>query len=390
MLCRCIALWAAFGWAVATRAAAPQVGKPAPALHLETVLPPLPGAPPSWDTLKGKAVVLEFWATWCAPCIEQIPHLNGLVTKFAGRPIQFISITDEERPIVSKFLAARPISGWVVLDPGRSQFDAYTVTGIPHTVLVDANGIIAGITEPSEVTEVVVNNLLDGKPLGIPAREPSTPVNIRSDAAGALLDIIIKASSTGHITMSSSPGRMTFSGASLRSILANAYQVRPHRIAAGEWADDMKYDIGVAMPSASQSQVRPLLQNALLAAFRIQVRRETQELDVLVLTAPDGQQAGLRDSASTGGNMPRSEAGKFSAINMNLSGLANALEDRLNGIVVDETKLAGRFDLELHWDAAHPESIKRAVQEQLGLELTPAKRAVEMLVLEKHAEGTAH
>src|SRR5260370_33051079 len=115
---------------------------------------------------------------------------------------------------------------------------------------------------------------------------------------------------------------MRFSGACLRSILANAYRVRRHRIAAGEWADDMKYDIGVAMPSASQSQVRPLLQNALLAAFRIQVRRETQELDVLVLTAPDVQQAGLRASASAGGNMPRGEACEFRALNMNCSGLA--------------------------------------------------------------------
>src|SRR5260370_17827574 len=114
---------------------------------------------------------------------------------------------------------------------------------------------------------------------------------------------------------------MRFSGACLRSILANAYRVRRHRIAAGEWADDMKYDIGVAMPSASQSQVRPLLQNALLAAFRIQVRRETQELDVLVLTAPDGQQAGLRDSATTGGHMPPGAAGNFTRSNLNFSGL---------------------------------------------------------------------
>src|SRR5260370_36473283 len=118
---------------------------------------------------------------------------------------------------------------------------------------------------------------------------------------------------------------MRFSGACLRSILANAYRVRRHRIAAGEWADDMKYDIGVAMPSASQSQGRPLLQNALLAAFRIQVRRETQGLDVLVLTAPGGQQAGLRDSASPGGNMPPSRAGQISAIHKNLFQLADAL-----------------------------------------------------------------
>ena len=390
MLCRCITICVALSWAVAARAAAPQVGKPAPELHLETILPPAPAAPPSWDTLKGTAVVLEFWATWCAPCIEQIPHLNELVAKFAGRPIQFISITDEELPVVSKFLAARPISGWVALDPRRSQFDAYTVNGIPHTVIVDANGIVAGITDPHSVTEAVLNKLLAGKALDLKSREMSVPAITRSDAAEALLDILIRPSSTGNTSSSASQGHMTIRASSLRLILANAYQVWPHRIAAGEWADDVKYDVGVAMPAASESQVRPLLQNALTAAFRIQVRREVQEKDVLVLTAPQGRQAGLRDSASTSGNMSRNEVGKFTAINIKVSALANMLEDRLNGIVVDETNLAGRFDLELRWDATHPESIKRAVQEQLGLELTPAKRAVEMLVVEKLAAGAAH
>ena len=327
-------------------------------------------------------MVLEFWATWCAPCIEQIPHLNELVAKFAGRPIQFISITDEDRLIVSKFLAARPISGWVALDPRRSQFDAYTVNGIPHTVIVDANGMVAGITDPHSVTEAVLNKLLDGKPLDLKSSEMSVPAITRSDA---LLDILIRPSGKGEMSSSGSAGRMMILSSNLRLILANAYQVWPHRIAAGEWADDVKYDVGVTMPAASESQVRPLLQNALLAAFRIQVRRETQEKDVLLLTAPQGRQAGLRDSASTGGNMSRNEVGKFTAINIKMSGLANMLEDRLNGIVVDETNLAGQFDLELRWDATHPESIKLALQEQLGLELTPAKRPVEMLVVEKLA-----
>lgn len=54
----------------------PKIGDPAPKLELETVL--TPSIALSWSAVRGQVVVLEFWATWCAPCVAQIPHLNAL------------------------------------------------------------------------------------------------------------------------------------------------------------------------------------------------------------------------------------------------------------------------------------------------------------------------
>ena len=85
--------------------------------------------------LRGKVVVLEFWATWCGPCVAAMPHMNGLADRYKGK-VQFIEITDEGRETVAPFLAKRPMSGWVGLDTDRSVFDAYCVKGIPMTVLV--------------------------------------------------------------------------------------------------------------------------------------------------------------------------------------------------------------------------------------------------------------
>ena len=45
----------------------------------------------SWEKLRGNVVIVDFWATWCLPCIETIPHINGLVEKFKGEPVIFIS-----------------------------------------------------------------------------------------------------------------------------------------------------------------------------------------------------------------------------------------------------------------------------------------------------------
>src|SRR5215470_13148870 len=106
----------------------PQVGEAAPPLGLETMLQAPVGFQPSWASLRGNVVVLEFWATWCGPCIAAIPHLNEVADHFKGKPIQFIAITDEDEKVVGPFLRKKPIHAWVGLDTDKSMLDAYGVT----------------------------------------------------------------------------------------------------------------------------------------------------------------------------------------------------------------------------------------------------------------------
>src|SRR6185503_11931309 len=108
--------------------AAPQVGKPAPELGLEQVLQAPAGTEASWEKLKGKVVVLEFWATWCAPCIAAIPHLNELADHFKGKPVQFIAITDEQNKVIEAFLKKRAMRAWIGLDTDKSMFKAYSIS----------------------------------------------------------------------------------------------------------------------------------------------------------------------------------------------------------------------------------------------------------------------
>ena len=101
-----------------------KVGHPAPPLTLDHILQASPGTEADWRQLQGKAVILEFWATWCPGCREKIPHRNRLAERFAARPLRFLSITDEDIDIVTRFLNDQPIAGWVGLDLGRRNFRA--------------------------------------------------------------------------------------------------------------------------------------------------------------------------------------------------------------------------------------------------------------------------
>src|SRR5580704_14152480 len=77
-------------------------GKPAPPLSLTRILQTPAGRKAGWDAFHGKVTVLEFWATWCDPCITAIPHWNSVVKQFQNRPVQFLSVTDEAPDLIDR------------------------------------------------------------------------------------------------------------------------------------------------------------------------------------------------------------------------------------------------------------------------------------------------
>ena len=80
-------------------------GTSRPALDFTT----LNGEHPTWQSLRGKVVVLDFWASWCAPCLASFPKMNALQAQFAGKPVVFFSVTYEKPGAVRAQLAQTPL-----------------------------------------------------------------------------------------------------------------------------------------------------------------------------------------------------------------------------------------------------------------------------------------
>jgi thiol-disulfide isomerase/thioredoxin len=144
-------------------AAVLKVGDPAPPLGLEALLQAPEGTAANWDAFRGKVVVVEFWATWCVPCIQQIPHMNELVEAFRDKPVRFLSVSDEDRATVEAFVKSRPMKAWIGLDTDESMYEGYQVFSIPYLVVVNAQGQIAGILHPAELTADGLNAVLAGQ-----------------------------------------------------------------------------------------------------------------------------------------------------------------------------------------------------------------------------------
>ena len=102
----------------------------------------LDGKPWNLKDLKGKVVLLNFWATWCPPCRKEMPDLEMLYRRFGAQGLIIIGIDDEETETVKPFIAQQGITYPVLLDPGRKVNTLFQIEGIPKTFVYDRDGKI--------------------------------------------------------------------------------------------------------------------------------------------------------------------------------------------------------------------------------------------------------
>jgi peroxiredoxin len=107
---------------------------------VDFTLTDLQGKTWSLKELKGKVVLVNFWATWCPPCRKEMPDLNTLYQRFKDQGFVILAISDEEADKVKPFIAERNISYPVMLDPGRKVNELFQVQGIPKSFVYDRDG----------------------------------------------------------------------------------------------------------------------------------------------------------------------------------------------------------------------------------------------------------
>ena len=116
-----------------------RVGQPAPNFQLQN----LDGQSISLSDFKGKPVLLNFWATWCGPCVYEMPYLQEVYDEWSGQGLMLLAINGGEgSSTVKGFMQSHNLSLPVLLDNKGKVAQKYNILGIPTTFFIDEKGII--------------------------------------------------------------------------------------------------------------------------------------------------------------------------------------------------------------------------------------------------------
>jgi|GEM_PF-6613735 len=126
------------------------------------------------EQTSGKITIIEFWETWCGPCIEGMSHLNALKSKFPNS-LKIVCVSSDNFEKTIDFISKNDYPFDFIYDSEKNLSKIFPHTGIPHTILIDKKGIIQAETYPGYVTEQILSELNNDNPVNLPAKKNFVP-----------------------------------------------------------------------------------------------------------------------------------------------------------------------------------------------------------------------
>ena len=118
--------------------------------------------------ISNKVRVIEFWATWCLPCVKSIPHMNELAKKFKDELV-VVGVSYEKRSVIEAFQKKHAMQYYVATDPQNRMKNLIAIRGIPHAIVVSSDGIVRWQGHPQQLTSDLIQWVIDAdRGLGLP------------------------------------------------------------------------------------------------------------------------------------------------------------------------------------------------------------------------------
>ncbi|MEL6499593.1 MAG: redoxin domain-containing protein [Planctomycetota bacterium] len=387
------------------------LGAPAPAIDLEAI----ENAPAdlgmtaeeiTWDALAGRTVVLEFWATWCGPCIAAIPHLNELAESYADADdVIFLSVTDEPVDLVSEFRTKREMKSWIGHDLDRDTIDAFDVRGIPATFLIH-DGRVMAKTHPAQLTREHIEAARRGEVVKELAEKVASRDTVdRGDQNGSMplgrrrgfqiipgldpysaleetpaFQVIVREPDESRTSVWHGDSSATMLAHSVDEVVSLLWGVPRYAVELDESLRETRFDVIVRRGDVGSELVRPVV----AAAMGVEVEHRDVEIQGWrAVLGEDGVRLEPSEFDETLGHSTRTSPTAAQIISQ--SNTAGQLLDLASGFLAapidDETGLGDRlfrYTVLLSWDR---ELMPEELFEATGIRLEPIETEIEGLVV---------
>jgi len=382
---------------------------------------------PQLAAYSGQLLILDFWATWCAPCRAMIPKSDSLNQQFQGRA-HILPVTYENRqvaaPVLDKVRQGHPAADGAIYSDTQLQ-SLFPHRSLPHYVWIDARGVVRAFTEAEEINPLAIQAALNGtfptrqkQDLRVPYRAtaplftdgnggPGTSVRYHSLLSGFVpglsggLNITRYDPVKGQLfTVRNVPlvwlyrlaygeGGRWFSPNRIRCASRDSLQMTSELAgqAYDQWLSaGYGYCYELQLPPALTTQAFPILQEEmrrLFPAYQANVERVKTRCLALVRT-------GKEDLLKSKGGTPRVRILPFSCEmqNADLSRLMVRLDHQYLQLsplpLVDETGYAGKADLNFKADLSNVAEINAGLK-PYGLQLVEKMAGVDLLVIRDHS-----
>jgi uncharacterized protein (TIGR03435 family) len=347
-----------------------QIGKPVPNYTFSKILNSNDNEI-SLQDLKGKVVILEFWATWCGPCIPAMKKLDSLQKEFKDE-LAVITISSENKERLEKFIKSSKTGLMVVSDTMHSANFKYKV--IPHSIIIDKNGIVRAITSPEHITKAVVSNLILKDQIELESKDdfyinPNLEVKLIKSISNSNYRIELKnydqekrGSTRFLIDTEGNVNGIDIWNSTLPRLYQSLFDVSsPSRIVFRDslsendfpYDKEYQYNFTLEVSSDYQNKWRTIGIAFLNENFDVNAKRGIKNLECYVLKNIDNT---IEESSSD-----KTEYMFMGTIlktkKIKISQLAAYLENFTDVPVVDKTNLKGDYDIEFEWQAEDPKTL---------------------------------
>lgn len=382
---------------------APGPGDAAPPITLDALTNAPEGANASWEAWSTGTTVIEFWGTWCGPCVAAIPHINELHDEFAPKGVNFLSVTYEEPAITDSFQERMKLHTWIGHDMDRSMVKDYAVRGWPTTFIV-RDGTIVSRTHPTALTKERLATIVEGKPDPYAAREQAS-----DDATGRIgpdgrpilagrvtpgidpyspiedqpaVQVIVRPAGDRSFTGASGVA-LTALGSNITTIIQRTYRLNAYAVGVDPALDDKRFDVIYRVPRDQYNTLMPAVRELIAAGMGVRLESSRREIDAYELRVADSglrlqdsgidRQLGVSSRTTGTSTTVTSTSGKMAT-------LAGFVSGALGVPVLDRTEHEGYLflDLELSTDI---DELRTTLLDEAGLILVPTKHEIEFTTI---------